>query len=339
MNISYVENIEGIDYKQLNAMLEKNTTKKAVRGVSHTQTVFENSQYFVFAYNLNQLIGAIRAISDGEWAVIYDFVVIKEYATRQIKEEILSRLVKQLVGQHIFTNATLETLSFYEENGFQRTKTAFTYVGFKQGEKNYSKGYFLPQGYQFENEFFEVKLPFIKRHVPTKKKKVTISYRTSRSCVDYKRVNEIINRAFKDEGSWHSENIDIIEIEKTRHLFDISQYVSFAYDGDRLVGVARAITDQLEEAYIQNVAIDPDYQGYGIGWQVTVTLCEAILKAGLNPFLHTHPGAVGFYNRAGFLRNKIAVDYRGKEDQNSQIPIEVEQGFYLPRGYRFIDEF
>lgn len=339
MNISYVENIEGIDYKQLNAMLEKNTTKKAVRGVSHTQTVFENSQYFVFAYNLNQLIGVIRAISDGEWAVIYDFVVIKEHETSEIKEEILSRLVKQLVGQHIFTNTTSETLSFFEENGFQRTKTAFTYVGFEQGAKKYSKNYFLPQGYQFENEFFEVKLPFAKRHVPTKKKKVTISYRTSRSGVDYKRVNEIINRAFKDEDSWRSENINITEIEKTRHLFDISQYVSFAYDGDRLVGVARAITDKLEEAYIQNIAVDPDYQGYGIGWQVTVTLCEAILKDGLNPFLHTHPGAVGFYNRLGFLRNKFAVDYRGQEDKNRQVPIEIEQGFYLPSGYRFIDEF
>lgn len=49
-----------------------------------------------------------------------------------------------------------------------------------------------------------------------------------------------------------------------------------ALDAGQACGGARAITDGLEEAYIQNVAVDPNYQGYGIGWQVVVNLSEEI---------------------------------------------------------------
>ncbi|MGX7196534.1 GNAT family N-acetyltransferase [Enterococcus olivae] len=334
MIISYEESIETIDYIQLNTVLGKIFESKKTRDVFYTQTVFENSQNVVFAFDNSQLIGVIRAISDGDWAVIYDFGVLKEYEDTEVKKEILSRLIKQLKGQHIFTNAVPGTIAFYEQNGFQRTKTAFTYVGFEQNESR-STEYFLPVGYRFENEFYEVEFPFAPRHLPKKKRKVALSYHTSRKAVDYQRVNEIIRRAFGEE---QLQDLDVEEVAKTKQLFENSQYVSFAYDGDRLVGVARAITDRLEEAYVQNVAVDPEYQGHGIGWQVTVTLCEEILKDGLNPFLHTHPGAVGFYNRTGFLRNKTALDYRGKEENSSSIPTAVEQGFYLPTGYRFIDE-
>lgn len=129
------------------------------------------------------------------------------------------------------------------------------------------------------------------------------------------------------------------KIARTKYLFEISEYVSFAYDGDRLIGVARAITDGIEEAYIQNVAVDPSYQGCGVGWQVVVKLSEEIKKNGLNPFLHTHPGAVGFYNRKGFRRNKTAMDYINFDEEISQISSEIIKGFYLPIGFKFADEF
>lgn len=348
MSISYKENLSDIDYTQLNAMLVDIFGSKKAKDVLHTKTVFEKSQYFVFAFDDGQLIGAVRAISDGEWAVIYNFGVQKEYQGSAVEKEVLSRLVRQLKGQHIFTNALPGTLAFYEQNGFQRTKTAYTYVGFEQDIKNYPKGYFLPEGYCFENEFYKVKLPFASHHIPQKKKEVFLSYTTSREGIDYARVTEIIAQAFRGEYSESTDRekpfeetftiLEAEEVAKTKHLFDISDYVSFAYDDNRLVGVARAITDGLEEAYIQNVAVDPAYQGYGIGWQVVVNLSEDIKKDGLNPFLHTHPGAVGFYNRKGFLRNKTAFDYRGPDEGNEDVPQAVEQGFYMPIGYRFPDE-
>jgi ribosomal protein S18 acetylase RimI-like enzyme len=337
MSISYLENRESVSYEEVNRVLTEIFGAEKSKDTKHTETVFEKSQNFVFAFDSEKLVGVARAISDGEWSVIYNFGVLKEYRGRKIGSEMLRRLVAQLKGQHIFTNTLPDSIGFYEKNGFQRTKTAFTYVGDGEDAGRYGEGYFLPEGYKFENEFYPVDLPFAGHRKPEKKKEVDLRYTNSRDGVDYRRVNEIIAIAFGGRELRPEEESEE-RIARTKYLFDISEYVSFAYDGERLVGVARAITDGAEEAYIQNVAVDPSYQGYGIGWQVVVKLSEEIKQNGLNPFLHTHPGAVGFYNRKGFRRNKTAVDYMNIEGEMPPMPPEVEKGFYLPTGFRFADE-
>ena len=338
MSITYKENLDNIDYKELNKLLRDVLGEEKAQDEQHTRKAFENSRYFVFAYEDDRLIGAVRALSDGDWAVIYNFAVLTDYEGTDIEKEILARLVHQLKGQHIFTNARPGSIAFYEANGFQRTKTAFTYVGYEGAEKNYPEGYFLPLNYRFENEFYKTQLPFPTLNIAKKKDDVKLTYTNSRDGVDYARVNEIIVKAFGSNRSRNENDFSPEKIAKTKHLFDISEYVSFAYDRDNLVGVARAITDGVEEAYIQNVAVDPDYQGHGIGWKVVVNLSEEIQKNGLNPFLHTHPGAVGFYNRKGFLRNKMALDYRKYDDNLPPMPTVIETGFYVPVGYRFENE-
>ncbi|MCR4904139.1 MAG: GNAT family N-acetyltransferase [Butyrivibrio sp.] len=336
MSITYRESIDNIDYSELNTLLRQVFGTDKAKNAKHTKKAFINSQNFVFAYDDQKLVGAIRAISDGEWAVIYDIAVSKEYEGT-IEKDIIKRLVSQLKGQHIFVNARVGDVGLFEDNGFQRTKTAYTYVGFDGYEKNYQRGYFLPLGYRFENEFFKNTLPFPEHKKAVGKDKIKIAYSLEREGIDYERVAKIIGTAFGRKNDTEFE-ITKEKVDRTKYLFDISEYVSFAYDGDKLVGVSRAITDGAQEAYIQNVAVDPDYQGYGIGWQVVVNLGEEIQKNGLNPFLHTHPGAVGFYSHKGFLRNKTALDYRNEEEELHPMTPEMEQGFYLPKGYRFVDE-
>lgn len=337
MGISYQEGLDQIDYEELNELIADIFGTEKAKDVRHTQTIFEHSQKFVFAFEDRRLIGAVRAISDGEWAVIYQLGVRRSHEGPAVKAELLKRLVRQLEGQHIFTIADVGSVSFYENYGFQRTKTAYTYVGFSGDEKTYPHGYFLPLDYKFENEYQKVDLPFPTHKAVEKKRQVQLTYHNLRDEIDYSRVAEIIDGAFGNGGA--KTNITQEKVARTKALFDMSEYVSFAFDGDELVGVARAITDGAEEAYIQNVAVDPAYQGYGIGWQVVVNLGEEILQNHLHPFLHTHPGAVGFYQHRGFLRNKTAMDYRGGDGDAHPMPPAVEEGFYLPIGYRFPDEF
>lgn len=333
MGITYSESLEHINYNDLNALLKTVLGKEKAREADHTKKAFVNSQNFVFAFDDNKIIGAVRAISDGDWSVIYNLAVYEQYEG-EVEKELLKRLVQQLKGQHIFVNARIGSVGLYEQNGFQRTKTAYTYVGFDGYEKNYPKGFFLPLDYRFENELGKAKkLPFPGRNKAKKKENVELRYTSSRENLDFYRATEIIGSAFGRKKSPITQD----EVDKTKYLFDISEYATFAYDGDKLVGVARAITDGAEEAYIQNVAVDPEYQGHGIGWKIVVDLGEIIQKDGLNPFLHTHPGAVGFYNHKGFLRNKTALDYRDETEETPENP-DVEQGFYLPKGYRFVDE-
>jgi len=330
------ENLNNIDYSELNALLAESLGREKAKDTSHTEKLFSNSQKYAFVYDDKKLVGAVRALSDGEWSVIYNFTVSKEYEGK-IEKELINNIVDQLKGQHIFVNAESEKIGVFEEHGFQRTKTAFTYVGFDGIEEEYPKGYFLPLYYRFENEFENKKLPFPGHRKGNKMKKAEIVYSSARNTVDYKRVTEIIFSAFdkiNDDGG----EISVEKILKTRNVFDMSKYVFFAYDRNKLVGVARAITDEVEEAYIQNVAVDPEYQGYGIGWHLVTGIGDCIQKDGLNPFLHTHPGAVGFYNHKGFLRNKTTLDYRNEEERHESLTSESEQGFYMPKGFRFADE-
>lgn len=116
----------------------------------------------------------------------------------------------------------------------------------------------------------------------------------------------------------------------TKDTFSKSQYVQYAYDNETLIGCARAISDGAH-ALILNVAVDPDYQGLHLGWNVVDKLSRQMKDQ--NIFLNTHPGGVGFYNQKGFRRNKTALLLQAHE-----MPDEIKKGFCLPRGYRFLDE-
>jgi|SRR5438067_13457218 len=76
-------------------------------------------------------------------------------------------------------------------------------------------------------------------------------------------------------------------------------YVVSAWDGDRLVGFARAISDGATNAYISTVAVLPQYQGRGIGREMIGRLLEG--KEGIQFVLHAgRPGVKGFYVKCGF---------------------------------------
>lgn len=342
-NIHYKETLEGIHFEELHELLNKTSEGERKVSLDHTRTVFQKSRFFEFALDGERLVGVVRAISDGEWSVLYDVAVEKEYQDVVLKE-LLIRFIKQLRGQHIFVTTQAKNIAFYEAIGFQRTKTAFTYTGYGElpdkKEFNNRSEYFLPVSYRFENEFAEMTGPFAHTHrVPKEKRKVDLHYTDSLDGIDFARVSEILRTAFGHrENSATSDSPE--RIAHIKHLFEISDYVEFAFEKDKLIGVARAISDGLEQAYLQKVAIDPDYQGYGVGLKIVTSLSDRAVNDGLTLFLHTHPGAVGFYNRKGFLRNKTSLDYNPQDESNPGPPMSKEtlQGFYLPIGYRFPDE-
>ena len=141
--------------------------------------------------------------------------------------------------------------------------------------------------------------------------------------MDFARLNTVLSQAFG--GKERDAGI-------TRETFENSPFVSFAFDGDKLVGCARAESDGVAQGLILNVAVDPDYQGLHIGQEVVDRL--AAQMKGQNLFLNTHPGGVGFYNRRGYRRNKTAMLCPAHPD----MPAEAARGFILPKGYRFADE-
>lgn len=93
--------------------------------------------------------------------------------------------------------------------------------------------------------------------------------------------------------------------ERLASMLRGAQLVITARDGDRLVGVARSVTDWAYCLYCSDLCVDLGYQGRGIG----KTLLEHTAAAA--PMVKTclllsAPDAVGFYEAAGFSRHAHA---------------------------------
>jgi len=86
--------------------------------------------------------------------------------------------------------------------------------------------------------------------------------------------------------------------EKIRRAFVNSPLVCFAYEGARLIGASRAITDGEYHGLIYDVAVHPEYQDRGIGRRMMEELLERLpvwrvmLVAGAQ--------VQGFYRTFGF---------------------------------------
>lgn len=55
------------------------------------------------------------------------------------------------------------------------------------------------------------------------------------------------------------------EPDKLHRAVKNSTYVVTCWDGDKLVGLARGMSDDVSIFYLQDILVNPDYQGKGIG--------------------------------------------------------------------------
>lgn len=88
------------------------------------------------------------------------------------------------------------------------------------------------------------------------------------------------------------------EGDKVRRAFENSTTVCFAFDGSRLVGAARALSDREYHATIYDVAVHPDYQRRGIGTRLVGELL-AVLPV-WRVLLVADDDVKDFYRRLGF---------------------------------------
>jgi hypothetical protein len=73
--------------------------------------------------------------------------------------------------------------------------------------------------------------------------------------VDWTRMKEI----------YHSVGWGKHDEEKIKKIFNVSNAITIAYDGDKIVGFGRAISDGIFNAAIYDVVIEDIYQNKGIG--------------------------------------------------------------------------
>lgn len=95
--------------------------------------------------------------------------------------------------------------------------------------------------------------------------------------------------------------------EISKRALDNTYYSVSIYADERIVGYGRIIGDTICFMYIQDIMVDPMYQGNGIGTMVMNKLLSKIYEIKKdNPDLRTYLGASkgreSFYERFGFVR-------------------------------------
>lgn len=317
MSIIYKYDNLNVNFNEVRDLLIKAFGGRPIDSKEDVEKAFINSSHVIYAYDGTDLIGFARAISDLEWSVIYNVVVDPNYQGNGIGKEIVKRLVDNLGNRHIFAYTHPRTISFYEHIGFKRSKMAFKYVREEERDninKMQSIGFFLPNGYLFDNEEKEIKNNYIF------KKKIDIDFSNDINSVNFDELNEVLEEAFKHER----------DKNKTKIEFEESNLSVFAYHDKKLVGCARLVTDTVKEAILLNVAVLPEYQGLGIARKMIKNLAD--IAKGYDIFIHANPKSYSFYNsHIEFVRYKTAFAYISKVEPDND-------SFFLPNGYRHLDE-
>lgn len=122
------------------------------------------------------------------------------------------------------------------------------------------------------------------------------------------------------EWKYDIENIDWVELSRLykvaplgdkkaddlKTVFTNSMYKCFVFEGEKIVGVGRALADGVDCSYICDVAILPEYQGKGIGKAIVNKLVE-FSKGHSKILLFASVGKEPFYAKLGFDKMNTAM--------------------------------
>ena len=88
-------------------------------------------------------------------------------------------------------------------------------------------------------------------------------------------------------------------------MLDHANLLCTAWDGDKLIGVARSVTDFEFCCYLSDLAVDEAYQGKGIGREL-IRLTQSKLGRKAKIILLAAPKAEAYYPKLGFDSHRSA---------------------------------
>ncbi len=120
-----------------------------------------------------------------------------------------------------------------------------------------------------------------------------------------KQIREITD-LYRAQGWWQAgdnENPQLIpRLIAGSHCFVI------ALEEDDIVGMGRAISDGVSDAYIQDLTVRREYRNRGIGLRILQTLLERLRDDGLHWIgIIAEPGSFDVYRRAGFQEMSACI--------------------------------
>jgi len=90
-----------------------------------------------------------------------------------------------------------------------------------------------------------------------------------------------------------------------------STFVVTAWEGDRLVGLARCLSDEVAICYLQDVLVHPDFQGAGVGRQLMTSCLERFAAVRTHLLLtDDEPRQRAFYASLGYSNTRELTKVR-----------------------------
>jgi predicted N-acetyltransferase YhbS len=124
---------------------------------------------------------------------------------------------------------------------------------------------------------------------------MTIEYRIGND-LDLDAVIDV----YRDSGLGLRRPVD--DRERMKRMLEQANLVVSAWDGDRMVGVARSLSDFAFATYLSDLAVRLAYQKKGIGKELIARTQSEGGPAIV--FLFSAPGAADYYPKVGFRAGK-----------------------------------
>ncbi|MBZ2200956.1 GNAT family N-acetyltransferase [Lentilactobacillus hilgardii] len=87
--------------------------------------------------------------------------------------------------------------------------------------------------------------------------------------------------------------------KRLQMMLDHTKLLVTLRDDDRLIGMARCLTDFEYSCYLSEIVILPDYRGQGMGKRLLQSIHD-YLGERVAVTLRADPGAIGFYSEVGY---------------------------------------
>ncbi|MFZ5592761.1 MAG: GNAT family N-acetyltransferase [Pseudomonadota bacterium] len=111
-----------------------------------------------------------------------------------------------------------------------------------------------------------------------------------------------------------------------KRSFEHSYISCFAYEGEKLIGAARAISDEVYYACIFDVVVAAEYQGQGVGRALMEVLLQKLPLDKI--YLTAPPDKQGFYRKCGFYKHNNAMARYAHPEQAFELGVLSRWGAF-----------
>jgi GNAT superfamily N-acetyltransferase len=131
--------------------------------------------------------------------------------------------------------------------------------------------------------------------------------------ISYSSDKLISNLEFIDvlKRSTLAERRPVNEPERIQAMLDNANVLITAWDGEKLVGISRAISDRVYCTYLSDLAVDVAYQKSGIGKKL-IEITHEVAGLATNLILLAAPAAVNYYPKIGMEQFSNCFLFRSK---------------------------